>query len=134
MTFTLEDVFLKSNNEACLDRNCIRFIHEHFFLFFILAVGMVVFEERLGCFNNPPSLQAQMFLKNLLGFFKTMQPLMYNLPVYKLWPTSTWKEYKHHSDHLVDIGLALVHQVLYKTFPNHFRMSWCISHTRPLEV
>lgn len=70
-----------------------------------------MFEERIGCFNDPPPKQAQDFIENLVGFFKYMQPLMYNVPVYKIWPTKTWKIYEGYADRVLQIGQTFVDKV-----------------------
>ena len=75
------------------------------------AVGTIIFEERIGCFNDPMPVQAEAFLKNLLGFFRTMQPLMYNVPVYKMYEHKGWREYETYTDNLLSIGLDFVNKV-----------------------
>ncbi|ELU08568.1 hypothetical protein CAPTEDRAFT_134490, partial [Capitella teleta] len=75
------------------------------------SICVVLFEERIGCFPNPPTERAQEFIANLIGFFKYMQPLMYNLPVYKIYPTKTWRKYEKHGDTVFGIGLDMVTKV-----------------------
>ena len=53
----------------------------------------------------------QSFIENLEGFFKALQPLLYNLPVYKIFPTKMYKKFEGHSDKLFEIGHALVEKV-----------------------
>lgn len=40
-----------------------------------------------------------------------MQPLMYNLPFYKLFRTKRWIDYETHSDEVMRIGRQLFDQV-----------------------
>ncbi|ELT96518.1 hypothetical protein CAPTEDRAFT_143013 [Capitella teleta] len=75
------------------------------------SICVVLFEERIGCFPNPPTEKAQEFITNLIGFFKYMQPLMYNFPMYKIYPTKTWRQYEKHGDIVVGIGLDMVRKV-----------------------
>lgn len=72
------------------------------------SIGTFLFEERIGCLGQETSPMAQSFIANLEGFFKTLQPLMYNLPVYKLWSTKLWKQFENYSDNVIDIGRGLV--------------------------
>jgi len=62
------------------------------------AIGCVLFEERIGCFNDPPPRQALEFIDNIVGFFKYQQPLLYRPPVYKLFPTSAWRVFEGYAD------------------------------------
>ena len=75
------------------------------------AIGIVIFEERIGCFNDPPTEKATEFLEHLVGFFVNMQPLMYNPPVYKFWPTPTWKTFESHAQKVNDVGLYFINKV-----------------------
>ena len=75
------------------------------------AIGTFLFEERIGCLENQPSQQAQDFIHHLRSYFRLMQPLMYNLPIYKLFRTKTWKQYEHHSDQVMKIGQTFVDKV-----------------------
>lgn len=47
-------------------------------------------------------------MDNLVGFFRTLQPLMYNLPIYRFWATKTWSEFENYTDNIMNIGNALV--------------------------
>jgi len=78
-----------------------------------IAIGTVLFEERIGCFEHPPPQLAQDFIINLMGFFKYNQPLMYGFPLYKLFPTKTWKIYENYSDNVLRIGQTFVNKVSY---------------------
>ena len=79
----------------------------------IAAVGSVLFESRIGALGNPPSKGAQDFVYNLMGFFKYMQPLMYNMPVYKYINTPTWRTYEEYGDKVHAAGLKMVQKVKY---------------------
>ena len=75
------------------------------------AVGTMLFEDRIGCFNDPMPKQAEAFIQNLGGFFRTLQPLMYNVPTYRLYEHSGWKEFERYTDNLLSIGLDFVNKV-----------------------
>ncbi|XP_064619540.1 cytochrome P450 10-like [Lineus longissimus] len=72
------------------------------------SIGTFLFEDRIGCYDTPPSELANQFIINLLGFFKLMQPLMYNMPFYKIYPTKKWREFSTYFGKLIDIGQELV--------------------------
>jgi hypothetical protein len=76
-----------------------------------LAIGTFLFEERIGCLGEQTPQLAQDFIENLQGFFKLMQPLMYNLPLYKIYPTKTWKQYEKYTDNILKIGRSFVDKV-----------------------
>ena len=42
-----------------------------------------------------------------------MQPLMYNIPLYKVFPTKIWRQYVTHADNIFNIGRSLVDKVCY---------------------
>lgn len=54
---------------------------------------------------------AQAFIDNLEGFFKYLQPLMYNLPIYKLVSTPLWDKFENYTDNVLNIGQQLVDKV-----------------------
>ncbi|GFN88099.1 cytochrome p450 10 [Plakobranchus ocellatus] len=72
------------------------------------SIGTFLFEDRLGCVGNNPSSMTKSFIENLEGFFKALQPLLYNLPIYKLVPTKMYKKFEGHADKLFEIGHHLV--------------------------
>ena len=75
----------------------------------------MIFEERIGCFNDPMPEQAREFIENLCGFFKTMQPLMYNMPIYKIYEHKGWKVFEKYTDELLRVGLEFVNKVCYRS-------------------
>lgn len=75
------------------------------------AIGTFLFEERIGCLGEKTNPQAQDFIVNLQGFFKLMQPLMYNVPLYKIYPTKTWRQYEEYTDNILRIGRSFVDKV-----------------------
>ena len=77
----------------------------------VVAVGTVLFEKRIGALEYPPPQDAKVFVENLVGFFKLMQPLMYNMPTYKYINTPTWRRYEDYGDKVHAIGLKFVHEV-----------------------
>lgn len=76
------------------------------------SIGIVIFEERLGCLKSQPNALSQEFIKNLLGFFKLMQPLMYNAPTYKIYPTKLWRKYEQYANNVISIGRTFIERKL----------------------
>ncbi|XP_013393784.1 cytochrome P450 10-like [Lingula anatina] len=72
------------------------------------SIGTVLFERRIGCLSTSPPKDALDFLKNLQGAFKTMQPLLFNLPIYKVYPTKLWRQFEHFSDKVLELGQQFV--------------------------
>lgn len=68
------------------------------------SIGTFLFEERVGCFADPTPGKAQEFLYHLQEYFKYLQPLMYNVPIYKLYRTKLWKTFEHHADKCFELG------------------------------
>ncbi|XP_035825683.1 cytochrome P450 10, partial [Aplysia californica] len=95
------------------------------------SIGTFIFEERIGCLGDQPSSMAQSFIENMEGFFKTLQPLLYNLPFYKLWKTQLWQEFESYSDNIMEIGHHMVEKVrLYWVFAviiyTSTATTWCL--------
>ncbi|XP_063441953.1 cytochrome P450 10-like [Mytilus trossulus] len=92
-----------------LDDECeIQGLETDLFKWSMESIGIFLFDERIGCLGDSTPEQAQDFIINLHGFFKLMQPLMYNLPIYKLYPTKTWKQYEQYTDNILKIGRSYV--------------------------
>ncbi|XP_076110154.1 cytochrome P450 10-like isoform X1 [Mytilus galloprovincialis] len=92
-----------------LDDKCeIKGLETDLFKWSMESIGIFLFDERIGCLGDRTPTQAQDFIINLHGFFKLMQPLMYNLPIYKLYPTKTWKQYEQYTDNILKIGRSYV--------------------------
>ena len=91
-----------------MEENALRFI-----VLFVpsTAIGAFLFEDRIGCFSYPTPYNTQSFIDNLQGFFKLMQPLMYNVPLYKITPTKLWKKYEACADNVLAIGRSFVMKV-----------------------
>ena len=45
-----------------------------------LVTSCVLFEERIGCFKDPPPAEAKEFIINLVGFFRTLQVRLTRMP------------------------------------------------------
>ena len=71
----------------------------------------MIFEERIGCFNDPMPRKAEEFIRNLVGFFRTLQPLMYDVPTYKFYQHRGWKQFEQYTDGLLKSGLYFVNKV-----------------------
>ncbi|XP_055887015.1 cytochrome P450 10-like isoform X3 [Biomphalaria glabrata] len=76
------------------------------------SIGTFLFEERIGCLGDKPTPIAHSFLENVEGFFRTLQPLLFDVPVYRVWPTDTWRQFEHYADNIMSIGTFLVHKSL----------------------
>ena len=90
------------------------FKHDHAILtlpFVISAIGTFLFEERIGCFSNPMPEKAQDFIEHLQQYFRYLQPLMYNVPLYKLYKTSLWKKFEYHADKVFELGRYFIEKV-----------------------
>ncbi|XP_052825862.1 cytochrome P450 10 [Octopus bimaculoides] len=78
------------------------------------SVGTVLFEERIGCLDPEPPKLALDFIANLVGYFKLMQPLMYNAPIYKIFPTKQWNQFVNFADNVMNIGKTFVERKINK--------------------
>ncbi|XP_041357475.1 cytochrome P450 10-like [Gigantopelta aegis] len=72
------------------------------------SIGTLLFDERIGCLSNQPQKEAHAFIDNLQGCFVLQQPLMYNLPLYKYFPTKLWKAYEKYFDNVLTLGTHFV--------------------------
>ena len=77
-----------------------------------LDVGEFLFEQRIGCFQNPPPKEAQEFIDNLLRVFKCIVPLLYNVPIYKVYPTKTWREFSASLSRVIEIAQKYIDKVI----------------------
>lgn len=78
------------------------------------SIGTVLFEERIGCLDPKPPKLALDFIANLVGYFKLMQPLMYNAPIYKVFPTKQWNQFVNYADNVINIGRSFVERKMNK--------------------
>ncbi|XP_059174082.1 cytochrome P450 10-like [Physella acuta] len=102
------DDFMKRLSSARNAQGEVPAVEREFFKWAMESMGTFLFEERIGCLGAQPTPLAQSFIENMEGFFKKLQPLMYNMPFYKLWATKTWKQFEHYSDNVMDIGRSIV--------------------------
>ncbi|XP_013406758.1 cytochrome P450 10 [Lingula anatina] len=72
------------------------------------SIGTVLFENRIGCFEDVPLADAKDFIDHLLCFFKYMQTLVFGLPIYTIYPTKTYKQFEFHTDKVTAIGQKFV--------------------------
>ena len=77
-------------------------VNSHYVYEYDSAIGCHLFDERIGCFNDPPPTQACEFIDSMSGFFKYQQLLMYGLPIYKIFPTRVWTVYEAYCDRLIE--------------------------------
>ena len=92
--------------------------YKPYFRLVLAAIGTFLFNSRIGCLRPTPPQETKDFVDHLQGFFKLMQPLMYNIPLYKVFPTKIWRQYVTHADNIFNIGRSLVDKVCY------FKISW----------
>lgn len=92
----LKSVSQENNEVVGLEKELFKWAFE--------SIGTFLFEERVGCFSNPPPAKAKEFIDNLQQFFRYLQPLMYNVPTYKLYKTKLWKKFEHHADKVFELG------------------------------
>uniref|UniRef100_K1RVD6 Cytochrome P450 10 n=1 Tax=Magallana gigas TaxID=29159 RepID=K1RVD6_MAGGI len=72
------------------------------------SIGTFLFDSRFGALGPSPPKETQDFVEHLQGFFKQMQPLMFNFPFYKIFPTRTWKQFEKHADNIFKLGRSFV--------------------------
>ena len=75
------------------------------------AFGTFALEERIGCLQDEPSPVAQSFIENMEGFFNTLQPLLYNLPTYKIYKNKLYREFESYNENILDIGQSMIEKV-----------------------
>jgi len=75
-----------------------------------VAIGCVLFEERIGCLNDPPPDQARRFIESVANFFKYQQPLMYKPPLYKIFPTKAWRAFEDCADRVTSCAQQFVNE------------------------
>ncbi|KAL5022074.1 hypothetical protein ScPMuIL_001229 [Solemya velum] len=101
------------------------------------SIGTFLFEQRLGCFGKSQCKETKSFINNLFGFFQTLQPLMYNVPVYKLYPTKLWKQFESYGDNVLRHGRYFVEKRMnqlqnadsdYSVEDNSSFLSYLLSH------
>ncbi|XP_022312941.2 cytochrome P450 10-like [Crassostrea virginica] len=83
-------------------------IEKELFKWSMESIGTFLFNSRIGCLRPTPPQETKDFVDHLQGFFKLMQPLMYNIPLYKVFPTKIWRQYVTHADNIFNIGRSLV--------------------------
>lgn len=105
---TVADDFMKYLTNRLDQHYEIQGLENEIFKWAMESIGTFLFEERIGCLGEKTPQLASDFIKNLQGFFRLMQPLMYNLPIYKIYPTKTWKQYEQYTDNILKIGRSFV--------------------------
>ncbi|OWF55008.1 cytochrome P450 10-like isoform X2 [Mizuhopecten yessoensis] len=105
---TVAEDFVQHLKDRSTTKHEVPVLEKEIFKWAMESIGTFLFEERIGCFGSPTPTQAQSFIDNLQGFFKLMQPLMYNIPLYKVMPTKMWKQYEAYADNVMKIGRSFV--------------------------
>ena len=79
-------------------------------------MGCVLFDERIGCFDDPLPDQARQFIDNIIGFFRYQQPLMYKPPVYKIYPTRAWRQFEGYADRVADCARQFINKASFMLY------------------
>ncbi|XP_014671028.1 PREDICTED: cytochrome P450 10-like [Priapulus caudatus] len=90
------------------DNSHIQGVELEIFKWALESVGTILFEERIGCFDEVPSTEAREFIGHVLGYFRTMQSLLFGPPLYKIRPTKEWLTHCEHGDKVFELGKAFV--------------------------
>ena len=72
---------------------------------------MMMFEQRIGCFSDPPPPQAQKFIFHVIEVMESMKKLMFSMQLYKIYPTKTWRIFERSMDDNIHLVEALVNKV-----------------------
>ncbi|XP_053395219.1 cytochrome P450 10-like isoform X2 [Mercenaria mercenaria] len=86
------------------DNNEIVGLEKELFKWAFESIGTFLFEERVGCFSDPTPKPAKDFIDHLQEFFKYLQPLMYNVPTYRIYRTKLWRKFEYHADKVFELG------------------------------
>ena len=81
-----------------------------FLYYLFLAVIGIVFNKRMGCFENPPNQQGEKFYNALVGMMEKSMPLFMLPPYYKYIKTKFWKDYCNHWDVMFESGLNFIQE------------------------
>ncbi|CAD5123414.1 DgyrCDS11764 [Dimorphilus gyrociliatus] len=65
-----------------------------------------LFGKRLDCLKGDDIE----FVRNLQSVFDILHQLLFSIPLYKIWPTSTWREFERRCDKLFQSALELCQQ------------------------
>ena len=74
----------------------------------VVAITAVLYNKRLGTFEEPPNPLAQRFYQSVCSMFEKTGYLMFVPPYYKYFNTKTWQEYCQHWDTMFEIAGQLV--------------------------
>ncbi|OWA53458.1 Cytochrome P450 10 [Hypsibius exemplaris] len=115
-----DDFISHLQRQAKEQDNTVFNIENEVFKWSLESICAVLFRTRLGCFEDPPSRDAQEFITNCRRFFTTMQTLMYE-PPYRKWLSSrTWDDFVECSDALLEQGMRLTDNVPEDSLASHF--------------
>ena len=70
-----------------------------------------MFDQRIGCFSDPPPPLTQEFIINLKERGEYLQKLVFGPHLYKIYPTKTWRKYESLSNNDMHLGHAIVKKV-----------------------
>lgn len=96
--------FINHLNSARRENDEIVGLEKELFKWAFESIGTFLFEERVGCFSNPTPKHAKDFIDHLQEFFRYLQPLMYNVPTYRIYRTKLWKKFEYHADKVFELG------------------------------
>ncbi|XP_061192063.1 cytochrome P450 10-like [Saccostrea echinata] len=89
-------------------------IENEIFKWAMESMGTFLFNSRIGLLSPNPPQQPRDYIENLQGFFRLMQPLTYNFPLYKIIPTKEWKQFQTYADNVFRIGRSFVDKITSK--------------------
>ena len=73
-----------------------------------VAINNVIYNKRLGAFNDPPTPMAEQFYNNVCSMLDITGQLLFVPPYYKYIRTKQWKDYCKYWDKLFEIGGNLI--------------------------
>ncbi|XP_065319105.1 cytochrome P450 10-like [Gordionus sp. m RMFG-2023] len=89
-----------------------------------------IYEDRIGCLDTPPNPQAKLFVESVVGYFRSMHPLIFGAPFYKYFSTPHWKKHIAHADNMVAMGKYFVNKFKkkFESASNSSLLAYLINH------
>ncbi|XP_067934665.1 cytochrome P450 10-like [Watersipora subatra] len=76
------------------------------------SVNTFLLDARLGTLKEVPDVDTMEVVTNIIGVFRCMQKLMFDLPFYKSFPTPMWRKFENHCGRAIGASLKIVNQRL----------------------
>ncbi|CAK9304089.1 unnamed protein product [Gordionus sp. m RMFG-2023] len=90
-----------------LDNFC---IEKELFKWAMESIGVLLFDSRLNCFQDPMPIKTTHFIESVAGYTRTLQSLITDFPWYKYYKTKLWKENEKYADVIFKTGEDLVEE------------------------